>query len=174
MREPNRSLVEYQTFHREIAASWEALGEGGPTLAAIAALCARALAEGHDADNESQPLDAGMLCPEAQAILFLAKSRGIIEVRGVKTAFAAPGRLLAIYVEVDEHQTVAFRSQIEPAITVRFFDGFCQLCRAGLIIHHLHRDFTLSRRGFELAGQIDGSKIQPELNCASDFGLHEH
>lgn len=174
MREPNRQLSEYQTFHREMAASWEALGEGGPTLAALAALCARTLAESWESGSTIKSLQDVTLSNEAQAILYLAQSRGVIEVRGVKTAFEAPGRLLAIYVKVDEHKTVAFRSQEEPLITVRFFDGFCELCRAGLIIHHLHRDFTLSRRGFELAKQLDGTKLQSELNCATEFGLHEH
>ncbi len=174
MRDQNRQLLEYQTFHREMAASWEALGEGGPTLAALAALCARTLAESWETAPAVKAIAPTTLSNEAKAILFLAQTRGVIKVRGVKTAFEAPGRLLAIYVEVDEHKTVAFRSQEEPLITVRFFDGFCELCRAGLIIHHLHRDFTLSRRGFEIAKQLDGSVLEPELQCATEFGLHEH
>ena len=33
-------LAEYNAFHGEMAASWEVMGEGGPTLAALAAVCA--------------------------------------------------------------------------------------------------------------------------------------
>jgi hypothetical protein len=166
----DKRLDEYQTFHREMAASWEAMGEGGPTLAALAALCARTLAKSRE---EQIAINAVDLSAEARAILYKARDRGIIEVRGVKTAFETPGRLLAIYVEESEHHTVAFRSREFPEITVRFFDGFCELCHAGLILHHLHRDFTLSRKGFELARTIDPLDIQEQLASATEFGLHE-
>jgi hypothetical protein len=165
-----KRLDEYQTFHREMAASWEAMGEGGPTLAALAALCARRLAQ----SLEVMPVvSADTLSPEALAILYKARQRGIIEVRGVKTAFETPGRLLAIYVEESEHHTVAFRNREHPEVTIRFFEGFCELCRAGLVLHHLHRDFTLSRSGFELAKTVDAKNIQAELASATEFGLHE-
>jgi hypothetical protein len=166
----SRLLLEYQTFHREMASSWDAMGEGGPTLAALAALCARTLVKRMDGELHG---DDAPLSSEALAILYTARERGVIEVRGVKTAFEAPGRLLAIYVEESEHRTVAFRSRENPEITVRFFDGFCELCRAGLILHHLHRDFTLSRQGFAKARQIDRREIEAELAEATEFGLHE-
>lgn len=165
-----RPLSEYQAFHGQIAASWEAMGEGGPTLSALAALCARTLM---NPDLPSLQASSEPLSLEAMAILYSARERGIIEVRGVKTAFETPGRLLAIYVEASEHRTVAFRSRETPEITVRFFDGFCELCRRGLILHHLHRDFTLSRRGFEVARTVDPREIQDQLAAATEFGLHE-
>ncbi len=80
------------------------MGEGGPTLAALAALCARTLAESWETGAATRTVEPNVLSDEAKAILFLAQTRGVIEVRGVKTAFEAPGRLLAIYVEVDEAQ----------------------------------------------------------------------
>lgn len=165
-----RLLAEHQAFHGEMAASWEAMGEGGPTLSALAALCARTLLSQPPA---SSPAASEPLSLEAMAILYSARDRGIIEVRGVKTAFETPGRLLAIYVEESEHRTIAFRSREQPEITVRFFDGFCELCRSGLILHHLHRDFTLSRRGFEVARTIDRREIEDQLAAATEFGLHE-
>jgi len=125
------------------AASWDALGEGGPTLAALAAICAQALIH---PPKSVEPYDPSVLALESQAILFAARDRGIIEVRGVKTAFETPGRLLAIYVEESEHRTIAFRNREKPEITVQFFEGFCQLCRSGFILHHLHRDFPQPKR----------------------------
>ncbi len=166
-----KALLEYQAFHGEMAASWEAMGEGGPTLAALAAICARQLAQENYNARQASSLS---LSREASAILYAARERGVIEVRGVKTAFEAPGRLLAVYVEEDEHRTIAFRSREKPEVTVRFFDGFCELCRAGLVLHHLHRDFTLSKRGFELARTIDRLEIAKELAEATEFGLHDH
>jgi len=162
-----QTLDTAQAFHGEMAASWEALGSGGPTLAALAAVCARAIVQPPD------PALGDSLGPEALAILFAARDRGVIEVRGVKTAFEAPGRLLAVYVEEDATRTIAFRSQEKPEITVRFFDGFCALCRAGMILHHLHRDFTLSRIGFERARSIPLETVSQHLAEATEFGLHE-
>jgi hypothetical protein len=160
-------LQAAQSFHGEMAASWEALGSGGPTLAALAAVCAQTII--HPPDGVAEQT----LGLEAKAILYAARNRGVIEVRGVRTAFEAPGRLLAIYVEEDEDRTIAFRSQTNPEVTVRFFDGFCELCRAGLILHHLQRDFTLSRRGFQLATTISPDEIATHLAEATEFGLHE-
>jgi hypothetical protein len=165
-----RPLTEYQVFHGEMAASWEAMGEGGPTLAALAAICARTLANPNTVQESITSADLSL---EALAILYSARERGIIEVRGVKTAFETPGRLLAVYVEISEHHTIAYRSQENPEVTIQFFDGFCELCRRGLILHHLHRDFTLSRRGFELARSIDRQQIETQLAAATEFGLHE-
>jgi hypothetical protein len=162
-----QTLDAAQTFHGEMAASWEALGSGGPTLAALAAVCARGIVQPPD------PALAESLCPEALAILYAARNRGVIEVRGVKTAFEAPGRLLAVYVEEDETRTIAFRSQEKPEITVRFFDAFCTLCRAGMVLHHLHRDFTLSRSGFQRAQSIALETVSEYLAQATEFGLHE-
>ncbi|TVP94823.1 MAG: hypothetical protein EA381_19680 [Planctomycetaceae bacterium] len=156
-----------QSFHGEMAASWEALGSGGPTLSALAAVCARAIVDPVPADQLPE------FCPEALAILYVARHRGVIEVRGVRTAFEAPGRLLAVYVEEDATRTIAFRNQESPQVTVRFFEGFCQLCRAGMILHHLHRDFTLSRSGFERAAQIRPEEVAEGIAEATEFGLHE-
>lgn len=155
------------SFHGELAASWEALGSGGPTLAALAAVCARAIIDPPDVDA-LKPLGR-----EAQAILYAARDRGVIEVRGVRTAFEAPGRLLAVYVEIDETRTIAFRSQTHPEVTVRFLDAFCELCRAGMIVHHLQRDFTLSKTGFERSRTITEQDVAEKLAEATEFGLHE-
>lgn len=162
-----KQLEAAQGFHGEMGASWEALGAGAPTLAALAALCARAVLDPPPPAREPD------LSPEALAILYAARTRGMIEIRGVKTAFEAPGRMLAVYVEEDEHRTIAFRSQEDPRVTARFFEAFCSLCRHGMVLHHLHRDFSLSQRGFERADSIRRDDVAGELAEATEFGLHD-
>lgn len=159
-----RNESEHQ---RALADSWQALGEGGPTLVALANLCARNLAQ-PPADDAAVELSG-----EAKAILVAARETGCIEVRGVRTAFEAPARYLAVYVELEQHRTVAFRSRDDVELTVRFFDGLVQLCRAGLVMHHLARDFSLTRRGFEVARAIDRQPLETLLGQATEFGLHD-
>jgi hypothetical protein len=154
-------------FHEQMAASWEALGEGAPTLVALAALCARSIVD------PPPQIALDELSGEARTVLFAARDRGVIEVRGVSTAFEAPARMLAVYVEEDQHRTIAFRDRQSPETTLRFFEGFCQLCRAGLVLHHLHRDFSLTSRGFALARQVRREQIAELLELATEFGLHD-
>jgi hypothetical protein len=94
-------------------------------------------------------------------------------VRGVNTAFDPAARMLAVYVEIDETQTIAFRDPNEPEVTVRFLEGFRQLCALGLVMHHLHRDFSLSTAGFELAKLIQRDDVLAWLEKGSEFGLHD-
>lgn len=154
-------------FHGQMASSWEALGEGAPTLSALAAVCARAIVV------PPEPISLEQLSGEARAILFAAKNRGVIEVRGVSTAFEAPARMLAIYIEEDDQRTIAFRDREKPETTLRFFEGFCELCRGGLILHHLHRDFSLTKRGFETSRQVSREQVDDLLRLATEFGLHD-
>lgn len=161
MLESNRENL----FHGEMAASWSALGEGGPTLAALAALCARRIYE------PVEGVELEQLSIEARTILFAARDRGVIEVRGVSTAFEAPARMLAIYIEDGENQTIAFRDANRPEVTVAFFEGFCELCRNGLVMHHLHRDFSLTSEGFRLGKRVRREEVETQLGMATEFGL---
>lgn len=154
-------------FHQQLIHSWEALGEGAPTLAALAFICAQQIV----APSKSWTLNE--LSGEAQAILFAAQQRGVIEVRGVSTAFEAPARMLAVYVEIDESKTIAFRDPERPETTLRFFEAFCQLCRMGLVMHHLHRDFSLTSHGFALARLVREENVSAEMAAATEFGLHD-
>jgi hypothetical protein len=52
-----------------------------------------------------------------------------------------------------------FRSRTEPEITVRFLDGFRQLCNAGLVMHQVGGEFSLTSRGFELAKGIHSAEV---------------
>lgn len=149
--------------------SWEALGNGAPMLVALAQLCNDAWVHrrGISFDDDSQ------LTPEARAILYAARQRGIIEVRAVNSAFDAASRLLAVYVEVDEERTIAFRDATKPELTLRFLEGFRNLCEQGMILHHIARDFTLSPQAIQIARTIDESQVRDLLNKATEFGLHD-
>ena len=156
-----------------LAGSWEALGNGAPILVALAQLCSHTWTRETLGDAKPAPLTLDGLSGEAQAILFAARTRGIIELKAVNTAFDAAARLLAVYVEESDERTIAFRDSKKPEITVRFLDGFRELCERGLIIHHIYRDFSLSPRGFELAQSVQQGQVQRYLDMATEFGIHD-
>jgi hypothetical protein len=147
--------------------SWEALGEGAPLLVALAQLCTERWVH-HKAAPSLDDLSA-----EARCLLYSARNRGIIEIRAVNSAFNAAARILAVYVERDEEHTIAFRDQKSPEVTLRFLEGFRQLCEHGLIVHHIYRDFSLAPQALELARKIKRSEVQDLLEQATEFGLHD-
>lgn len=150
--------------------SWEALGQGAPMLVALAQLCSeRWVWRGPQAEGEvDKPLP-----PESRAILYAAQARGIIEIRAVNSAFDAAARLLAVYVELCDERTIAFRDPKQPEVTVRFMEGFRELCQRGLMMHHIYRDFSLSPQGLALAKSIPVAEVQHLLDQATEFGLHD-
>jgi len=164
-----KSVTGLNPVDNFLSGSWEALGAGAPVLVALAQLCSQAMVE----RVTPKPTTAEGLLPEAKAILVAARDRGVVEVRGVNTAFDPAARLLAVYVELDESQTIAFRDPERPETTVLFLEGFRQLCELGLVMHHLHRDFSLTALGFELARTISKQEVQPWLEKGSEFGLHD-
>lgn len=149
--------------------SWEALGNGAPTLVALAQLCSERWVRGASAAG----LDELELPPESLTILFAARERAIIELRAVNSAFDTAARLLAVYVEMSEERTIAFRDQERPENTLRFLEGFRVLCDRGLIIHHIHRDFSLAPQAIDLAQDIEQAEVQTWLDMATEFGLHD-
>ena len=146
--------------------SWEALGHGAPMLVALAQICSEAWALQRTSEGTS-------LSGEAKAILYSARDRGTIELKAVNSAFDPAARMLAVYVEENEERTVAFRDPTRPEITVRFLDGFRELCHQGLVMHHIFRDFSLSARGFEIARTIARNEVQAWLEKATEFGIHD-
>ena len=126
---------------------WEELGEGAPTLIAFARLCSDALAE-----NRCEPVEE--LTEEAQAILYVARNRGAVEIKGVNHAFQSTERFLSVTVELDAERQFYLKRRDDPELTIRFLDGFRQLCASGFMMHHLFREFSLTRAGFELAKTI--------------------
>ena len=147
------------------AETWHDLGQGAPSLAGLARLCSYALATGGE---PNLPLSI-----EAKAILFAARERGTVEVKGSNRAFAAPARMLAVYVETSPEVTLIFRNRENPAMTIRFLAGFRELCRAGLVMHHIYHDFSLTREGLDAAGKIAADEVREQLEFATQVGLYE-
>ena len=129
------------------AANWMELSCGTPTIAALATLCGHALSGGSPAVAD--------LDDHAKTLLSLARQRGVFDIRGNPTAFDASDRLLAICIEIDENRRLLFRQKDQPRETMKFIDGFRQLCQSGLVLHHLQRDFSLTRQGFDQADLLD-------------------
>ena len=166
---PIRSVAKLQPLDNYLSGSWDALGAGAPVLVALSQLCSNAMVD----FDAASPIDVEPLSPEAKAILVASRDRGVIEVKAVNAAFEAPSRMLAVYVELDESQTIVFRDRNEPEVTVRFLEGFRVLCQKGLVMHHIHRDFSLTSRGFEVARTISKQEVQPWLDKGTEFGLHD-
>ncbi len=135
-------------------ATWQELSEGTPTIVAFAQLCSLAIVA---TDKE---LNLDQLSDESKTILSLAAERGAIEIRVHRDNYDSIERFLAVCVEVEPEQRRLFLRKEDPQQTVRFLDGFRELCRKGLILHHLQRDFSLSNRGFEIARSIDALEYQ--------------
>lgn len=131
---------------------WEELGAGAPTLLGFAQLCSAALADDRMARAEE-------LCPEARSILYLARQRGVIEIKGVNDAIESSERLLAVCIEVGADQYFVLKQAGAPEFTLRHLDGFRQLCSMGLVMHHLYREFSLTASGFQLARSIHEDEV---------------
>ena len=166
---PIRTVAKLQPLDNYLSGSWDALGAGAPVLVALSQLCSNAMVELDTASGS----ELGPLSPESKAILVAARERGVIEIKAVNAAFEAPSRLLAVYIELDETQTIAFRDPQDPEVTVRFLEGFRVLCTKGFVMHHIHRDFSLTQRGFELAKTLSRQEVQPWLDKGTEFGLHD-
>jgi hypothetical protein len=147
-------------------ALWEELGEGAPTLAAFAQLCSQAIIADAKADRDS-------LSPEALAILYAARQRGVIEIKGVNHAFESTERFLTVCVELDLERQLILKRHDDPEMTVRFLDGFRQLCASGLIMHHQFREFSLTRYGFQLARDVAPEQVGVLHSLAADQSLGE-
>jgi hypothetical protein len=139
---------------------WQELAEGAPTITAFAQLCSLAMIA---LDRELAP---EQFTDEAKAILSLAASRGTLEIRAHRDPFDPAERFLAVCVEVEPESRKWFLQKEDPRQTVRFLEGFRELCRAGLVVHHLQRDFSLSSRGFEFAKQFDPGDYQELIRFA--------
>jgi hypothetical protein len=62
-----------------------------------------------------------------------------------------------------------FLQKENPEQTVKFLEGFRQLCLHGLVLHHLQRDFSLSASGFVFAGSLNKDDYAASLSFASEI-----
>ena len=143
------------------AQTWQELGDGVPSLAGFARLCSLALAGG--ARREA------VFSTEARAILYAARERGMVEIKGSNRAFDAPSRLLAVQVEVSPNQTLTFRNRDKPELTIRMLGGFGELCAAGYIMHHIYGEFSLTSEGFDLARTIPKEDVENVITSSTEL-----
>ena len=148
--------------HRQKTA-WADLEEGAPTIIGLAELCGIALA------NPPTECPVNQLSNEAKAILVVAAKRGTMDIRGKRDSFDSAARLLSVCVEYELNRRMLFLSDQDPQQTIRFLEGFRQLCEHGLILHHLHKDFSLSSRGFEIANRLTRSDFEEIIGFAIEL-----
>ena len=125
-----------------ISAGWSDLGLGAPTLIALAQLCSQAFCSCKVAETP--------LSPEAKAILYTARQRGILEVKGSNAAYESPSRLLTVFVELEDQSQIRFRHPRDVRQNIRLLEGFRELCCNGLLMHHLYHEFSLTSAGFSI------------------------
>jgi len=153
------TLPRYLSQAGSNSSELEELLAGLPTIAAFARLCGNVLAQSLGADRP--PVD---LSSEAQAILCAARQCGILEIKGTQQEFESARRLLAVYVETGPGCYQVFRNPRDPQVTLRFLDGFRELCIAGFVMHQMGAEFSLTRLGFEHATTLDESSLQVYLD----------
>jgi hypothetical protein len=167
---PVRPVTKLAPVDNYLYGSWEALGAGAPVLVALAQLTSEALLRPRKLSIDQL---YACLSNESKAILFVARTRGMIEIKGSHTAFEAPARMLSVYVDLDDHKCYSFRDSSSPEVTVRFLEAFRDLCSLGLVLHHSHRDFSLTPNGFQVARLIDRETIETWLAMGQESSLHE-
>lgn len=148
------------------SSAWNDLDSGAPTISAFAELCRLALIAGPGEVNPDE------LLPEATAILVSCAKRGAIDIRACKDDFDSVKRFLAVSVEPGIDRRLLFLNKDKPRQTVAFLEGFAQLCRLGLIVHHLGRDFSFSRSGFSVAKKVAANhdeKVKKLLDFAVEL-----
>ena len=134
--------------------------EGLPTIAAFARLCGHALAGEIQGVTPSQ---------EALALVAASSGNGTFEIRGEKDGFESAERFLAVCVEVGPGKRLLFRDKSNPRQTMLYLEGFRQLCKSGFIMHHLMKDFSLSKSGYDLAETLDTKEFQSCIEFAVEI-----
>lgn len=142
---------------------WQQLGDGVPTVAGFAGLCSRVIAGLVDPPSK--------LSAEANAILVAAAGRGVIDIRISKDSFDSLDRFVAVCVEVGEEERLLFKQKANPRQTLRFLEGFRELCQAGLVMHHAYKDFSLTLAGFEAAEVLDRDEFKELLAFAEEVAF---
>jgi len=128
--------------------AWKALDTGAPTISAFAELCRQSII------CPPESVDVEQLSSEAKAILVCGADRGVLDLRACKDDFDSVERFLAVCIETEPDSHLLFLDKGNPRQTVAFIEGLAQLCRSGLILHHLGRDFSFSKSGYTLAKDL--------------------
>ena len=139
--------------------SWQELEVGAATISAFAELCRRSIISPPEA-----AIDPDQLSDEAKTILVCGGQRGVVDVRACKDDYDSVERFLAVCIEAEPDSHVLFLNREDPIQTVAFLDGFGELCRSGLIVHHLGRDFSFSKSGYALAKQLCDGEVAESLS----------
>lgn len=146
--------------------AWRFLGEGGPTVRALAELAAQRWAEG--------PLECTelmrRLSDEAKTLLYLARDRGTLELKATNIEFDSAERMLTVHVERSVHEHIRFRRAGDVRLGIRFLEAFRELCAWGLVVHQLNHEFTLGRTGFEVAACIDRDDVASLIELGEVVG----
>ena len=155
-----------RNLHGELpdATPWQELEVGASTISAFAELCRRSIIVPLET-----AIDPQTLTDEAKAILVCGGQRGVVDVRACKDDFDSVERFLAVCVETEPDSHLLFLQREDPVQTMAFLDGFVQLCRAGLVVHHLGRDFSFSKTGYALAKQLCDDGMAESLSSLLDF-----
>lgn len=154
-----------QIFPRDdsLARGWDDLGAGVPSLIALAKQASIAMVEGRTDDWRQ-------LSPHARTLLHAARHRGAFEIQATNSAFEPHQRWLVVAVEQPEHEWLVFRPANSPSEVVQFFAGFAELCRGGLVMHQIYRDFSLTPAGFLAAKKVDPAELRALLASAVGSG----
>ncbi len=139
---------------------WQQLGDGVPTVAGFAGLCGRVIAGMVEPPSK--------LSAEANAILVSAVEHGVIEIRISKNSIESLDRFVAVCSERKEGGHWLFKQKSNPRQTLRFLEGFRELCQAGLVMHHSYKDFSLTVAGFEAAEKLERQDFDELLAFAEE------
>lgn len=151
-------------FGNHAPTAWQELAEGAPTIIGFARLCSQAIS-----DTNQTAVTLEQLSDEAKCLLAMAAPRGTFEIWFQRDGFDSVERFLAVCVEQQPHRRKLLLQKEDPQQTVKFLEGFRQLCQSGLVLHHLQRDFSLSSQGFELAQLLSIDDYQALIDFAIDL-----
>ncbi len=146
------------------ATQWQDLGYGAPTIIGFANLCSQALTQPTGRQESADDLSV-----EARTILVAAANRGTIDIRADRDSFNSAERFLAVCVEYELEKRLLFLQKEDPEQTIRFLEGFRELCQSGLVIHHLQKDFSLSAAGFHMARSLNRDEFESLLRFAVEI-----
>jgi len=145
------------------ASHWKDLDSGAATISAFAELCRLSII------SPPEPIDSDLLSEEARSILICGGQRGVVDVRACKDDYDSVERFLAICIETEPDSRLLFLQKDDPVQTVAFLEGFAELCRNGLIVHHLGRDFSFSKTGYALAKELCDAGNTDSIDSFLDF-----